>query len=64
MKYLLDADTCAGGVRQATLIHQRFLQNLGSLFVSVVSLTELDLWLTRPRTPFGISRVASRCCGT
>lgn len=51
MKYLLDVDSCAAVVRQASRVHRRFLQNVGNLFVSVVALTELDLWLTRPRTP-------------
>ena len=51
MSYLLDVDSCAAVVRKVARAHTRFLQNLGAVHVSVVALTELELWLTRARTP-------------
>ncbi len=50
--YLLDVGTCVAATRQVGAVHLRCRQHAGNLCVSVVTVTELDLWVTRPRTPF------------
>jgi tRNA(fMet)-specific endonuclease VapC len=48
---LLDTDICSPYLRGVRLVWNRFLQYGGRLYVSVVTLTELELWLLRKNTP-------------
>lgn len=57
MTYLLDANTCVAVVRNVATVSRRCAQNRGSLHLSVVSITELEDWLMRPRTPFRFAQV-------
>ena len=51
MSFLLEADTCVARLRRNAVVANRFLQHAGGLFLSVVSVTGLELWLLRPNTP-------------
>src|SRR4051794_27014006 len=51
MSFLLDTDTCAEFIRGAQPVPARFAQHLGRLHVSVVSVTELEMWLRLHTTP-------------
>jgi tRNA(fMet)-specific endonuclease VapC len=51
MSYLLHTDTCASRVRDVQAVRNHFALHPGGLFVSAVSLTGLEIWLLRPRTP-------------
>ena len=51
MSFLLDVDSFAACIRKVPLAHGRFLQNLGNLYLSVVAVTELEMWLVRSNTP-------------
>ena len=64
MSYLLDSNTCAALIRNNQPTTTRASQHLGSLHASVISVTELEVWLLRRRTPlryqhhfFGIMRM-------
>src|SRR5262249_4752688 len=35
-------------------VRNRFVQNVGKLHVSVVTITEVEIWLLRPNTPAGL----------
>lgn len=51
MSYLLHTDTCASIIRNAQPMKTRFTQALPGVQMSVISVTGLELWLLRPRTP-------------
>src|SRR4051812_48826231 len=51
MSYLLDTDTCLSAIRNSPRVTNRFSRNVGNLHVSVVSITELEMWLLRSGTP-------------
>jgi tRNA(fMet)-specific endonuclease VapC len=51
MSYLLDVDSCAAFIRKVPRVERRCLQNLGRLHVSVIAVTELEVWLCLPGTP-------------
>ncbi len=51
MSYLLHTDTCASMIRDVPSVRNHFALHPGALFVSAVSLTGLEIWLLRPRTP-------------
>lgn len=51
MTFLLDTDICSSIIRNVRVAINHYAQNSGSLHVSVVSITELELWLLRFRTP-------------
>jgi len=51
MSYLLHTDTCVSIIRNAQPMQQHFTQALPATQVSVISVTGLELWLLRPRTP-------------
>lgn len=51
MNYVLHTDTCASIIRDAQPMKNRFTQATPGVKVSVVSVTGLELWLLRPRTP-------------
>jgi predicted nucleic acid-binding protein len=52
MSCLLHTDTCASQIRDVRAVRNHFALHPGGLFVSAVSLTGLEIWLLRPRTPF------------
>ena len=51
MSYLLHTDTCSSIIRDVQVVRGRFAGHPVGLFVSAVSLTGLEIWLLRPRTP-------------
>lgn len=51
MSYLLHTDTCVSIIRDAQPMKNRFTQALPAIQLSVISVTGLELWLLRPRTP-------------
>ena len=51
MSQLLDTDTCALIIRQIPPASTRFAQRTEPLYLSAVSITELEIWLLRRRTP-------------
>jgi predicted nucleic acid-binding protein len=51
MTILLDTDICSSIIRNVPRIMQHYAQHSGSSYLSVVSITELELWLLRFRTP-------------
>ncbi|MCI0459768.1 MAG: type II toxin-antitoxin system VapC family toxin [Gemmataceae bacterium] len=51
MSFLVEADTCMACIRQVPLVVNRFAQYRGDISISVLSITGLELWLLRPRTP-------------
>jgi tRNA(fMet)-specific endonuclease VapC len=51
MSFLLHLDICSAFIRKVGLITNRFLQNLGKLQISAVTVMALELWLLRKRTP-------------
>lgn len=51
MSFLLHTDTCSSVVRNVRNVANRFAQNVGNVHVSAISLTGLELWLLRFRTP-------------
>ena len=51
MSYLLHTDTCASMIRDVRTVRNHLALHPGALFVSAVSLTGLESWLLRPRTP-------------
>jgi tRNA(fMet)-specific endonuclease VapC len=50
MSFLLDTDTCSSLLKTTTLTH-RFLQHLGHLNISAVTLAELYTWALRAKAP-------------
>jgi predicted nucleic acid-binding protein len=51
MSYLFHTDTCSSIVRDVRLVASRSAQHAGSVHVCVISITGLELWLLRLRTP-------------
>lgn len=51
MSYILHTDTCASIIRNAQPMRNRFTQAQPGIQISVISVTGLELWLLRPRTP-------------
>jgi tRNA(fMet)-specific endonuclease VapC len=51
MSFLLPKDTFCSWLRGNRALHRWFLQNQGKLHVSVVTITEVELWLLQPNTP-------------
>jgi PIN domain nuclease of toxin-antitoxin system len=58
MTFLLDSDTCAWLIKKLQPAVSRAAQNRGQLHLSAASVTELELWLLRTRTPSGCSPVS------
>ena len=50
MSFLLDTDTCSAHLKSNSLSH-RFLQHLGRLHISAVTLAELYAWVLRVGAP-------------
>jgi predicted nucleic acid-binding protein len=51
MNYLLYTDSCISIVRGVRHVSNRYTQNLGSLFLSAATVTNLEMWVLRPRAP-------------
>lgn len=51
MTILLDSDICASIIRNVSRVMPHYAPHAGSSHLSVVSITELELWLLRFRTP-------------
>ena len=51
MSLLLDTDTCASIIRQVPPASDHFARTTVPLYLSAVSVTELEIWLLRHRTP-------------
>ena len=49
MSYLVDTDTCSAYVKDVRVVSNRFVQH-GGLYISVVTMAELEVWLRRKRT--------------
>lgn len=52
MSILLDTDICSSIIRNVPIVMQHYVNYTASVYLSVVSITELELWLLRSRTPF------------
>lgn len=52
MSFLLDTDTCISIIRNVPRVSSRFAQAAGTAHLSVVTITELEMWLLRPKTSF------------
>ncbi len=51
MSFLLEMNTCRAFLKGNRLAHSRFLQYQGRLFVSAVTILEMELWLLHRNTP-------------
>jgi tRNA(fMet)-specific endonuclease VapC len=51
MSWLLHRDTCAAVIRGVRRVSAHFAQQLGQIHVSALTITVLELWLTRVKTP-------------
>lgn len=51
MSHLLDTDICSSIIRDVRAVKHHYGQQTGRMHLSVVSITELELWLLRSRTP-------------
>jgi len=51
MSFLLELDTCRALLKGNRLVHSQFLQYQGRLFVSAVTILEMELWLLHRNTP-------------
>lgn len=51
MSQLLDTDTCTLIIRQVPPASDHFARRTGPLYLCAVSITELEIWLLRRRTP-------------
>lgn len=56
MSYLLHTDTCSSIIRDVAVVRNRFASCLVGVHVSVVSVTGLEIWLLRLRTPLRYRR--------
>jgi predicted nucleic acid-binding protein len=56
MSYLLHTDTCSSIIRDVRGVSNRFAQHPTEVHVSVVSLTGLEIWLLKFRTPLRYRR--------
>jgi tRNA(fMet)-specific endonuclease VapC len=51
MSFLLDTDTCSAHLKQRGNLTHKFLQYMGRLHVSVITLGELFTWALRAKAP-------------
>jgi tRNA(fMet)-specific endonuclease VapC len=51
MSYLLDTDTCSAHFKQKGNLTHKFLQYIGRLHVSVITVGELFTWALRAKAP-------------
>lgn len=51
MSFLLDTDTCSAYLKGNPLVFNRFMQYTGRLHMSVVTLGELTIWVSRASAP-------------
>jgi tRNA(fMet)-specific endonuclease VapC len=51
VSFLIDTDTCSAHLRQRNAVTSRFLQYMGRLHISVVTLGELFTWAMRANAP-------------
>src|SRR5690242_8848999 len=51
MSFLLDTDTCSAHLKQKGNLTHKFLQYMGRLHVSVITLGELFTWALRAKAP-------------
>lgn len=51
MSFVIDTDTCSAHIKGHPLVHKRFLQYGGRLYISVVTLAELTIWARRAKAP-------------
>src|SRR5260370_42241414 len=49
--YLIDTDICSAHLRNVAIVSQRFRQNIGRLYLSVLTLGELLSWTLRAKSP-------------
>jgi len=47
MSFVLDTDTCSAYLRANRVVANRFLQHTGGLYISTVTLCELETWAGR-----------------
>ena len=51
MSFLLDTDTCSAYLKGNRLVFNRFMQYTGRLHISVITLGELTIWVSRANAP-------------
>jgi predicted nucleic acid-binding protein len=51
VSFLLDTDTCSAHLKHPGKVYARFLQYLGRLHISVITLAELYTWALRAKAP-------------
>ena len=51
MSFVIDTDTCSAHIKGHPLVHNRFLQYGGRLYISIVTLAELTIWARRAKAP-------------
>jgi tRNA(fMet)-specific endonuclease VapC len=51
MSFLLDTDTCSAHLKQKGNLSHKFLQYLGRLHMSVITVGELYTWALRSKAP-------------
>ena len=51
MSFVIDTDTCSAHIKGHPLVHSRFLQYGGRLYISIVTLGELTIWARRAKAP-------------
>ncbi len=51
MSFLLDTDTCSFHLKQRGSLTHKFIQHMGRLHVSVITIGELYTWASRAKAP-------------
>ncbi len=51
MSFLLDTDMCSAHLKQKGSLTHKFLQHMGHLYVSVITVAELYTWALRAKAP-------------
>lgn len=51
MSFLIDTDICSAHLKQKGVVTNRFLQYLGGLHISTITLCELYVWALRAKSP-------------
>jgi tRNA(fMet)-specific endonuclease VapC len=51
MSFVVDTDTCSAYIKAHPLVWNRFMQYAGRLYLSVVTLAELTIWVSRKNAP-------------
>lgn len=51
MSFLVDTDIASAFIRQVPIVRRRFSQHSGLIYLSAVTLAELQVWLLRKNTP-------------